>query len=74
MDYSSATDKPIAKAYDNIIENDPLGNFLVNYSVICFNKCSSKITEMPLNQREIDCLKDCYVKSFYSASMGNKLN
>jgi hypothetical protein len=73
MDYSSAADQPIAKSFDGIIENDPKGKFLLDNSAKCFNLCVTKITESPLNETEVGCLKECYVKSFYSSTLGNNL-
>jgi hypothetical protein len=69
MDYSSPADVPVPKAFDNVIENDHKGNFMVKTSAICFNHCVPKITESALNQIEVDCLKDCYVKSYYSSAL-----
>jgi len=74
MDFSSSVDQPIAKAFDNILDNDPRGNFMVENSGKCFNLCVPKINESPLNEKEIGCLKECYVKSYYSSNMGQNLN
>ena len=71
MDYSSAADQPIAKSFDNVIEDDFKGNFLVEYAPRCFAHCVPKIIDAPLNQNEISCLKECYVKAFYSANNNN---
>lgn len=68
MDYSSAADVPVAKAFDNIIENDQRGNFMLDNSAKCFNTCVLKITSVNLTQEETSCLKDCYVKSYYTHS------
>ena len=73
MDFSSPADQPIAKSFDNILENDNKGNFMVENSGKCFTRCVIKINETPLNENEIGCLKDCYVKSFYSSTLGQNL-
>ena len=64
MDYSSAADVPIGKSFDNLIENDDRGNFMVKAAGGCFNSCVTKITESPLNQNEVDCLKNCYARNY----------
>ena len=74
MDYSSAVDQPVARSFDNFIEGDAKGTFMLDNSAKCFNHCVLKVTEAALNENEISCLKDCYVKSFYSSSLGNNLS
>jgi hypothetical protein len=69
MDYSAAADVPVGKSFDNIIESDIKGNFMVENSAKCFNHCVIKITDTPLNSNEQSCLKDCFAKSFYTFSL-----
>ena len=71
MDYSSSVDNAISRSFDDLIEGDLRGNFMVDNSAKCFNHCISKITSVNLNNKEVDCLKDCYVKSYYSYSILN---
>jgi hypothetical protein len=71
MDYSSIADQPVGKSFDDILSNDNKGNFLVEYGPTCFNICVPKITDSSLNQNELGCLKECFVKSFYSATHTN---
>lgn len=71
MDYSSLADEPVGKSFDNLIENDNKGNFLNDFGPRCFNLCVQKIQEPSLDEFEIGCLKDCYVKSFYAAGTSN---
>jgi len=72
MDYSSAADIPLGKAFDDIIESDPRGNFMVENSAKCFNLCIPSVAEKPFNVKEIQCLKECFTKSFYAFSLFHK--
>jgi hypothetical protein len=71
MDYSSAADVPISKAFDNIIETDKRGNFMVDNSAKCFNACVPNIKESEFSELEAKCIKDCYAKSYYAFSLNN---
>ncbi len=72
MDFSAAADVPIAKSFDNVIESDTKGNFMVESSNLCFNYCIPKVSSVNLTQDEEKCLKECYLKSYYSFSLVNK--
>lgn len=74
MDFSSAADVPLGKAFDEIIESDPRGNFMIEHSAKCFNLCIPKIDLSSLKDNEKTCLKDCYAKSYYSYLMVEGIN
>jgi hypothetical protein len=56
--------------FDDIIENDKKGMFLMEFSSKCFNTCVNKIVEGPINETEKTCLADCYSKMYYSYKTG----
>lgn len=71
MDYSSAADVPLGKAFDNLIESDPRGNFMVENSAKCFNLCVPNVTEGPLSFKEENCLNECFTKSYQAFALFN---
>ena len=72
MDYSSAADVPLGKAFDDIIESDPRGNFMVENSAKCFNMCVPNVSDKPFNLNETQCLKECFVKNYHAFSLIDK--
>ncbi len=52
--------------FDDIIENDQKGNFLITSSEKCFNHCIPKITTGNITTEEKSCFLDCYTKQYYS--------
>jgi hypothetical protein len=72
MDYSSAADVPLGKAFDDVIESDTRGNFMVENSAKCFNLCVPNVTEKPINFKERECLNECFTKSYHAFTLFNK--
>jgi hypothetical protein len=65
--------KKLNKGFDNLIDSDQKGNFLLQYSALCFDQCVPKITEQDLSQTERACISDCYAKAYYSFNKTNDI-
>ena len=71
MDYSSAADVPLGKSFDDVIESDPRGSFLVDNSAKCFNLCVPNVSDKPFSLNETKCLKECFLKSYHAFTLFN---
>jgi hypothetical protein len=58
------------KYFDDNIEQDKRGRFLLEFTPKCFNTCVDKITEGALNENQKTCLLDCYSKMYYTYKTG----
>ena len=61
------------KYYDDILNYDKKGEFLIEYTSQCFNQCVPNITYGALNSDEKKCFVDCYTKGYYTFTQGENL-
>jgi hypothetical protein len=59
--------------YDDMVENDNKGTFLLTASNKCFNQCVPKIVAGDLTADEKNCFLDCYTKMYTAYSMTSSL-
>jgi hypothetical protein len=57
------------KYFDDMIENDNKGTFLLTASAQCFNECVPKIVAGDLSSDEKSCFLNCYTKMYASHVM-----
>jgi hypothetical protein len=55
--------------FDDLVENDNKGTFLLTTSTKCFNQCVPNIVAGDLSAEEKNCFLDCYSKMYLTYSI-----
>jgi hypothetical protein len=59
--------------FDDLVENDNKGNFLLVSTTKCINKCIPNVVAGDLTGDEKNCFLDCYSKMYLTYSMTNNI-
>lgn len=60
------------KSFDDHLERDKQGSFLVTYSQQCFRMCVNDVSSNKLDDKQTDCLNKCYTRAFNLEKKYNK--